>query len=61
MTYVVRMRTGLGEVTEVLDRILQMDGLLLATLSMDKGKHGYLGCIFGWFGALKVAPRATDG
>ena len=32
---------------EVLDAVLLLDGLILATLSMDKGKHGYLGCILG--------------
>ena len=29
--------------------------------SMDIGKCGYLGCISGWFGALRGAPRVTDG
>ena len=36
-----------GNDTEVLDEILLRDGLILATLSMDKGKCGYLGCISG--------------
>ena len=36
-----------GSDKEVLDGILLLDGLILATLSKDKGKHGYLGCIFG--------------
>ena len=31
------------------------------TLGMDKGKCGYVGCISGWFWALRVAPRVTDG
>ena len=30
-----------------------LDGLILATLSMDKGKYSYLGCTFGWFRALR--------
>ena len=30
-----------------LDKILLQDGLILATLSMDKGKCGYLGSISG--------------
>ena len=47
--------------TEVLDAILLWEGLILATLGMDKGKCGYVGCISGWFWALRVAPRVTDG
>ena len=50
-----------GNVKEVLDAILLLDGLILATLSMDKGKCGYLGCISCWFGALRGASRVTDG
>ena len=50
-----------GNNKEVLDGILPKDGLILATLSMDKGKYAYLGCISGWFGALREAPRVTDG
>ncbi len=46
---------------DVLDAILQRDGLLLASLSLDKGKCGYRGCISGWFGALRGASRVTDG
>ena len=49
------------DLTEVLDAILLLDGLILATLSMVKGKYGHHGCGSGWFGALKVAPRVTDG
>ena len=37
---------------DVLDAILQRDGLILAIYSMDKGKYDYLGCISSWFGAL---------
>ena len=37
------------------------NGLILATLGMDKGKYEYVGCISGWFGALRGAPRITDG
>ena len=37
------------------------DGLTLATLSMDQGKYGDLGCISGWFLALRGFPRVTDG
>ena len=50
-----------GNVKEVLDAILLLDGLILSTLSMDKGKCGYLGYISGWFGALRGALRASDG
>ena len=50
-----------GNDKEVLDGILPRDGLILATVGMDKGKCGYFGCIFGWFGALSGAPRVTDG
>ena len=32
---------------EVLDGILLRGGLILATLGMDKGKCGYVGCISG--------------
>ena len=46
---------------EVLDAILLQEGLMLATLGMDKGKSGYVGCISGWFVALRGAPRVTDG
>ena len=46
---------------EVLDAILLPEGLILTTLGMDKGKCGCVGCISGWFGALRVAPRVTDG
>ena len=45
----------------VLDAIFLQDRLILATLGMDKEKSGYLGCISGWFGALKRTPRARDG
>ena len=37
----------------VLDVILLLHSLILATLNMDKGKHGYLGSISGWFGTLE--------
>ena len=50
-----------GNDKEVLDAILLREGLILATLGMDKGKCGYVGCISGWFWALRVAPRVTDG
>ena len=32
---------------------------MLTTLSMNKGKYGNLGCISGWFGALRETPRIT--
>ena len=50
-----------GNDKNVLNWILRRDGLLLASLSLDKGKYGYLGCISGWFGALRGASRVTDG
>ena len=46
---------------EVIDAIFLQDVFILATLSMDKGKCGYLECISGWFGALNGTPRARDG
>ena len=46
---------------EVLDAILLQDGFILGTLSREKGKCGYLGCISGWFGALRGAPKVSDG
>ena len=46
---------------EVLRAILLRDGFILATLSMDKGKCGYVGWVSGWFRALRGAPRVTDG
>ena len=36
-----------GNEKEVLDAILLRDSLILATLSIDKGKCGYLCCISG--------------
>ena len=45
-----------GNDKQVLEGILHPDGLMLATLGMDKGKCGYVGCISGWFGALRGAP-----
>ena len=48
-------------VGNILDSILPWDGFILAILSADKGKCGYLGCISGWFGVLRGAPRVTDG
>ena len=48
-----------GNDKKVLDAILLRDGFILATLSMDKGKCGYLGCISDCFGALKGAPMVT--
>ena len=50
-----------GNDEKVLDGILPQDGLILATLGMDKGKCGYVGYISGSFGALKGALRVTDG
>ena len=50
-----------GNDKEVLDAILSRDGLKLTSFSMDKAKYAYLGCISGWFGALRGAPRVTDG
>ena len=50
-----------GNNKEVFYAILPQNGLILATLSMDKGKCGYLSCISGWFGAMRGAPRVTDG
>ena len=45
-----------GNDKDVLDAILQRDGLTLAPLGVDNGKCGYLGCNSNWFGALKGAP-----
>ena len=50
-----------GNDKEILDAILLKDSLILATLSIDKGKCGYLGCISGCFGALWGAPKVKDG
>ena len=50
-----------GRDRDILDAVLPQDGFILATLSMDEGKCGYLRCIFGWFWALKWALRVTDG
>ena len=50
-----------GNDEEVLDGILLRGSLILATLGMDKGKCGYVGCISGWFWALREVPRVTDG
>ena len=50
-----------GNDKEVLDAILLWDGLILITLSKDKGKCGHLGVISGWLRALRGALRVTDG
>ena len=50
-----------GNEKEVLGGLCSWDGLILAALGMDKGKCGYVGCISGWFVALRGAPRVTDG
>ena len=50
-----------GNNKEVLDGILLRDGFIPASLSVDQGKFGCVGWISGWFGALGVAPRVTDG
>ena len=42
-----------GNDKDVLDVILWQDALIVATLSVDRGKCAYLGCISGWFGALR--------
>ena len=49
-----------GNDKEVLDGILLRDGLILATLSVDKGRCGYVGYISGWFGVLRGSPRVSD-
>ena len=36
---------------DILDAIFLGDGFILVTLNVDKGKYGYLGCLFGRFGA----------
>ena len=50
-----------GNDKDVLDAILRQDGLILATLSVDKGKRCDLWYISGCFWALSGAPRVTDG
>ena len=50
-----------GNDKEGLDAILLWDGFMLATLSMDIGKSGYLACISGWFVALREPLSVTDG
>ena len=42
-----------GNDKKVLDAILLWEDLVLATLSMNKGKCGCFGFIYGWF----EAPR----
>ena len=50
-----------GHERYILHAILLRNGLILAPLSMDKGKCGCLGCISGWLGALRRALRVTVG
>ena len=50
-----------GNDKEVLDAMLLQDCLKLTTFSMDNGKYAYLGCISGYFRALRGACRVTDG
>ena len=45
-----------GNDKEVLDGIIPRDGLILATLSMDKEKCAYLECLSGCFGVLRGSP-----
>ena len=40
---------------------LLIDGIILAALSVDNGKCGYIWYISAWFGVLKGARRVTDG
>ena len=49
-----------GRDRDILDAILPLDGFILATLSLDEGKCGYLGCISGLFGDQRGATRVTD-
>ena len=49
-----------GNDKNILSAIFLQDGLILATLSMDKGKCGYLGSISGWFGDPRGVTRVTD-
>ena len=50
-----------GNERDVLDVILLRNGHILATLGMEKGKCGYVGCTSSWCWALRVAPRVADG
>ena len=50
-----------GRDGDILEVILLRDGFIIANLCMDKGKYGYLGCISGWFGTQRRAPKSTDG
>ena len=50
-----------GHDKDILDAILPRNGFILATLSINKRKWGCLGCIPDWFGALRGAPKVTDG
>ena len=47
-----------GNDKEVLDAILLLDSLILATFSIDKEKCGYLGCISGCIGSLRGVDEA---
>ena len=49
-----------GSERDILDAILLRNGLIIVPLGMDNGKCGCLGCISGWFGALRGAPSITD-
>ena len=42
-------------------QFLLRNGHILASLGMEKGKYGFIGCISGWFGSLKGPPSITDG
>ena len=50
-----------GRDGDVLEVTLLRDGFILANLCVDKGKYGNLGCISGWFGTLREAPKSIDG
>ena len=49
-----------GNERRCLNAILPLNGQILATLSVDKGKCGYLGSISGWFGDPRGVTRVTD-
>ena len=50
-----------GSERDVLDTILLWNGLILAPFSINKGKCCCLGCISGWFGAMRGALRVKEG
>ena len=50
-----------GDDIDLLEANYLLDGLILATLSVDNGKCGHVGGISSWFGVVRGASSFTNG